>query len=264
MKTQKKEKTVKVRPPFKIQGGKHHLAPWIIEHFPPDYENLVYVEPYCGAASILLSKKPSREEYINDIDPGIITILRAIRDNSSSFSNCLQKLECCKETFDDALTKTTFDNTLDCAANEFILRRLSRDGQKKTFYWSARQKEDSNAWQNSLSKLYDVAERLDRVIMFNSEAIDVMHAFNESDVLLYLDPTPLPDAMSQDAPAYEMTIDDHIELANMISVFKGKVAISGHPSNLYGRIYSDWRCVKKRIVSPKNKSTKTEVLWMNY
>ena len=31
---------MKLRPPFKIHGGKKYLAPWILENFPKDVEDL--------------------------------------------------------------------------------------------------------------------------------------------------------------------------------------------------------------------------------
>lgn len=264
----------KVRPPFKIHGGKNYLAKWIIENFPPNYHELVYVEPYCGAGNVLLAKVPSREEFINDLDPGVVGILRTIRDCHNPFLARLRKVKYRQETFDDALVKTTFDNDMDLAVNEFILRRMSRDGLKKAFAWSDRkrggQPGDVNAWETILDELERIAHRMNSVLIFNSLALSVIHAFNETDVLLYVDPPYLPDArVSKDAYEFEMTLDDHIELSEELLKFKGKVILSGYPSNLYSSLYNEgWRCVKKQIANhssqQRKKQVKTECLWMNY
>lgn len=74
----------KIRPPFKIHGGKWYLHSWIIENFPKDYENMVYVEPFCGAASTFMNKNASIEEAINDLDKGVVNLLRIIRDQPLS------------------------------------------------------------------------------------------------------------------------------------------------------------------------------------
>ena len=60
-------KNKKIRCPFKIHGGKFYLSEWIISHFPENYQNYIYVEPYVGAGSIFINKMPSTQmEIINE------------------------------------------------------------------------------------------------------------------------------------------------------------------------------------------------------
>lgn len=50
-----------MRPIARWHGGKWRLAPWILSHLPP---HKIYLEPYCGAASVLLRKPRSKVECL--------------------------------------------------------------------------------------------------------------------------------------------------------------------------------------------------------
>ena len=86
---------------------------------------------------------------------------------------------------------------------------------------------------------------------------------------VYCDPPYVPDTRTaQNAYEYEMSTDDHIDLANVLLNFKGKVIVSGYHSALYKRLYKPWKCVQKKIANhasqSKTKVQKTECIWMNY
>lgn len=53
------------RPVLRYHGGKFRLAPWVISHFP---SHRTYVEPYGGAASVLMLKPMCYAEIYNEMD----------------------------------------------------------------------------------------------------------------------------------------------------------------------------------------------------
>ena len=69
------------RPALRYHGGKYRLAPWIVSHLPA---HRIYAEPYCGAASVLLSKPRSFAEVINDLDGSIAGLFRVLRDPAAA------------------------------------------------------------------------------------------------------------------------------------------------------------------------------------
>ena len=65
------------RSALRYLGGKWAIAPWIIEHMPA---HRVYVEPFGGAASVLLRKPRSKVEVYNDLDDEIVGIFRILQN----------------------------------------------------------------------------------------------------------------------------------------------------------------------------------------
>jgi DNA adenine methylase len=266
-------KKTTIRPPFKMHGGKFYLSQWVISQFPQNYEKMYYIEPFCGGANILLNKTPSNEELINDLDNNIVLILRIIRDQVNDFIKCIKKVKYKESTFKTALNKTEFDSDMDRAINEFVLRRMSRGGMKKAFAWSNRlrgnQPGDVNAWKTIIQQLPSISERLQNVYIINRSAIEILKVFDNENILTYIDPPYLPETReSPEVYDFEMSIEKHMELADILNTFKGKVLISGYPSRLYNRLYKDWKCETKKIANhssqQKIKSTKTELLWKNF
>lgn len=262
-----------LRPPFKMHGGKKYLSQWIIGQFPQEYEKMHYIEPFCGAANVLFNKTPAKEEIINDLDSSITNILQIIRDQVDEFTEVLKKVKYKEATFLEALEKTEFNSEIEKAVNEFILRRMSRGGIKKAFAWSNRlrgnQPGDVNAWKTIIKQLPYISERLQNVYVINRSAIELLKVFDDVNYLCYCDPPYLPETReSPDVYDFEMSIDNHIELADVLNNFKGKVLISGYPSRLYNRLYKNWTCESKKIVNhasqQKIKPTKVELLWKNF
>jgi DNA adenine methylase len=264
----------KIRPPFKIHGGKNYLHGWIIDNFPENYEQLNYLEPFCGAASVFLNKKPSKTEILNDLDPGVVQILRALRDENNVFIKKLKKIEYCKESFEKSLyEKTSKNSDLDYAINEFVIRRMSRGGLKKAFSWSDRTRGGNpgevNAWITILEELPIISKRLKETFLLNKNAFDAIKAFDEKETLCYVDPPYLPDTrVAKECYEFELDTDQHIKLAHVLNNFKGKVVLSGYQSALYKRLYKGWKCVKKTVPNhasqSKVKQQKVECLWINY
>lgn len=264
---------MKLRPPIKIHGGKWYLNGWIISHFPENYEQYDFVEPYVGGGSVFLNKIPSKGvEVINDINPDIISIFHALRDEPTTFIGRLKKIKYCESSYKRMERKQPSDY-IDQAVKEFALRRMSRGGLKTAFAWSDRERGgqpgDVNAWETIIRQLPAIAERLENTYILNKPALEIIKAFDDENILLYIDPPYLPETrVTPEAYEHEMDIDDHTDLADCLNRFKGKVVISGYASQLYKRLYKGWKCYKKKIANhasqQKKKAYKLEHIWTNY
>lgn len=263
-----------IRPPVKYHGGKYYLCRWIIEQFP---EHDVYVEPFGGAASVLLNKSRCSKEVYNDLEYSMFNLMRVIRDKQDHLLNRLRGIKYELNEYlkmREAYKSEEFDNldSLEQAAITYSVRRMSRGGLCGTFCWSSRIYGDGipgevHGWLTSLDQLPIISERLQGIDIQNKNANELMSEYDSPKTLFYLDP-PYPKSTRVFKNAYrkEMTIEEHRKLADTARSMQGAVVISSYPSLLYDELYDGWNCVKKPVVNhssqEKKKEVKTEVLWI--
>lgn len=118
------------------------------------------------------------------------------------------------------------------------------------------------------AKMEDMADRFRRVQIENRDAIDVIQTYGDSgDSLIYCDP-PYPHGSRSDgtttAYRYEMTDEEHAELAEVLHNSEAKVAISSYRCDLTEELYCDWNRIDVRKTSHTSKEDREESLWLNY
>jgi DNA adenine methylase len=273
----KKLMTKKLRPPVKTHGGKYYLSNWLIQYFPKDYTELTYCEPFCAGASVFLNKLPSSEEMLSDIDCGTINIFKALRDEAKEFITRIKRTRYTERTFTMAQNREEagFADYIDEAVNEYILRRMSRGGLKKSFAWSDRtrggQPGDLNAWETMAKQLPFIVDRVASVTVLCEDFREIMKVWDEDNTFFYLDPPYLHSTRSEgstDTYEEEMTVEDHMELLQLVNNARGKVMLSGYSSPLYNRSLKGWKCRKKQVANhssqQKKKTRRVECIWLNY
>jgi len=226
---------------------KINISPkWILSHFPEKYEEMIYVEPNIRSLGVLFAKKPSKQEVLNDEDKGITKLLKSLRNEPKELIAKLKKIKCTEKTFLTALEKTEFEDQLDHAINEFILRKMSRGGNKKIF-------NGSETWIQSIKDLCELAPRIQDAVILNKSSIVALKAFDEINTLCCM---IMPDTNENNS---DFCLDEVIEVSEYLNNFLGKAVICGYLSPLYKRLFKEWR-VDKEV----NKSGKTECIWYNF
>lgn len=264
---------MKLRPPVKWHGGKHYLASRIIELFP---EHRIYLEPFGGAASVLLNKKPVDVEAYNDLDSRIHRLFCILRDHGTAFCEKLAftpyseaEFQACAEYPNDA-------TDLEKARCDFVRWRQSFGGQGKSWSCTTTRARggiagDVNAWWSAIELLPEIIARLQCVQILHRPAIEAIKKLDHADGLIYCDPPYCHStraAGSRDLYGIEMTDDDHRELAETLHQCRAKVVISGYPSSLYEELYGSWRSVAfdmpNNAAGGESKRRMTEQVWMNF
>ncbi len=259
---------------FGWYGGKFSHLDWLLPLLP---EALHYCEPFGGSAAVLLNRKPMPVETYNDIDGEVANFFRILREQKERLIEAIGLTPFCREEFEIAIEALTPDiSDFERARRFFIRARQVRTGLAQTASsgrW-AHCKLTSRAgmagavsrWLGSVEDLPGIVQRLLRVQIEHDSAIKVIQRYDSENTLFYCDP-PYPHGSRGDsqAYAYEMTDEQHRELAQVLHSVKGKVAISGYQCSLMDELYGDW----KTITAPtktchSTKGLRTEILWINY
>lgn len=258
------------RPLLRYHGGKWMLAPWIIEHLPP---HRVYVEPFGGAASVLLRKPRSYAEVYNDLDDEVVNLFRVVRERSAELTSALIFTPYARSEFNEAYRRAK--DPLE-RARRFVVRAAMGFGTSGLLVggrtgFRARAYRITNSgvhdWKSYPPTIRRVAKRLRGVTIECKPALEVIAHQDRADTLFYVDPPythaeRVSVAEGHRAYAHEMSDADHERLAEVLRGVRGMVVLSGYYSELYGRLYGDWRCIERQALAD-GASPRTEVLWFN-
>lgn len=264
------------RPILRWHGGKWRLAPWIIGHFP---EHRIYVEPFGGAASVLLRKERSYSEIYNDLDDGVVNLFRIIRDEATAarLIDLLEKTPFARRDFEQAYEVS--EEPIE-EARRLIIRSFmgfGSDGHNRAVSTGFRSNGNRNYttpahdWANYPEKLKLIVKRFQGVVVEGRDANDVMAQHDRQTTLHYVDPPYMPETRSDKsrrggskyhAYAHEMTTTDHHRLLDFLKGLDGMVVISGYESGLYTQMLDTWT-VMRRDALADGARPRTECLWIN-
>jgi len=256
------------RPVLRYHGGKFRIREWVIGHFPP---HQVYVEPFGGAASVLLAKKPARIEVYNDVDAGMVSLFRILRDPEQS-ARLAEML---------ALTPFSRQEYLDCheesvdeleEARRLIVLSFQGIGAKK--------RSEKNGWRTRTAKavwspcktwnsyppaLANFTSRMKDVIIENLDWKRIVDIYDDPSALFFLDP-PYPLATrsvgKRKIYANEMSDVGHEELLDRALSMRSKVIINSYANEMYDTKLRGWDRVTKASRAQTN-APREEVLWLN-
>ena len=259
---------------FGWYGGKFSHLDWLLPLLP---KTTHYCEPFGGSAAVLLNREPSPIETYNDIDGEVVNFFRVLREQKDALIEAIALTPFSREEFEIAISEPTGElSDLERARRFYVRARQVRTGLAQTASngrWAhcrltsrAGMAGAVSRWLGSVEALPEIAQRLLRVQIENDRAIDVIRRYDSEETLFYCDP-PYPHSSRGDRNAYryEMTDEEHIELAEVLKSVKGKVALSGYHCDLLDELYSDWTAIEapaKKIHSVKTE--RVEVLWVNY
>jgi DNA adenine methylase len=264
--------TVPGRPVLRYHGGKWRSARWIINHLPP---HSTYVEPFAGAASVLMQKRRSNSEVINDLNKDVVGLFRVLRNpkQADELERLLRLTPFARNEFFDAYEVA--DDPVE-SARRLLIRSFMGHGsaacnpQHKTGFRNDCTRSyttPATDWANFPAHLKRMTARLAGVVVENRTAMDLLTMFDTVDTCFYCDPpyvfaTRRSVGRKNHLYEHEMTDEDHRELAEALHKVEGMVVLSGYRSDLYLELYPNWTFVES-IAYADGRSPRVEVLWFN-
>jgi DNA adenine methylase len=266
-----------VRPALRWHGGKWRLAPWIIGQFPP---HSVYVEPYGGAASVLLRKPAIAAECYNDLDGDVVNVFRVLRDpvSGEELRRRLELTPFAREEFDDAYRPAC--DAIDAARKTIVLSfmghgtdsvtRSCRTGFRAAMAGGRGDSLPAQAWATYAAALPFFIRRLLGTVIEQRDAAEIMARYDAPSTLFYLDPPYVISTRSSLAGGrgathgyrHELSDADHVALLERVTALRGMVALSGYGTPLYDDALTGWTRLE-RAVQADGARPRIEVLWLN-
>ena len=262
-------------PALRYHGAKFRLAPWLLQHFPPHRS---YVEPFGGAAGVLLQKPRVYAEVYNDLDGEICNFFRVLRDRALA-EQLLAQLKLTPYARDEfVLSYEPTDDPVEAARRTAVRAHMgfgSAGATKgQTGFRSDITRSYATAqhlWARYPAALRAIVERLQGVLIENRPALDVIRQYDAPDTLHFVDPPYLHGTRVLQGVGgkgyyrHEMADADHLELLAALREVKGMVVLCGYPSRLYDDNLPGWISTARaaRISAGRGTGMRTEQVWMN-
>ncbi|MGD8777706.1 MAG: DNA adenine methylase [Ignavibacteria bacterium] len=260
---------------FNYYGGKFRHLDWILEKLP---HTKSYLEPFGGSGVVMLNKKPTQIECLNDKNDKIGNFFEVIRTKEDEFLRSVYLTPYSRREYLKCFKSLNEGDNLDRARKFFVVCSQSFNGstvrqtgfKMSTIESRANISESVNRWLAKLISLKPIIQRMKTVQLTDYDFRVVIPKFDSDKTLIYADP---PYLLSKryyrdkydNVFEYEMDDADHEELLEILLNCKSKIAISGYDNDLYNDKLKDYY---KSVGPPKRTSTmhskKQEVLWTNY
>lgn len=232
-----------------------------------------YVEPFAGSLAVLLAKRPSRMETVNDLDQDLMTFWRVLRDRPLELERACALTPHSRAEYLDA-READLDAQPDLERARLVWVKLAqgRAGTLRQTGWRHFQDPAGSSsgmpryLAGYVARLAPAAERLASVTLECRPAQELIDAYGRHrDVLLYVDPPYLGSTRARNY-RHEMTDEtQHRELAKHLEACRATVVLSGYHSPLYDELYDGWHRVELDAHTGQalDWQRRTEVLWSN-
>ncbi|WP_218214278.1 DNA adenine methylase [Mycobacteroides chelonae] len=259
-----------MRSPVPYFGGKSWLAPRLAAVLPAHKH---YVEVCGGSLAVLLAKRPSRQESVNDLDSVLMTFWRVLRDRPGELERVCSLTPHSRAERALAQEISSELDELEVARRVFVALTQGRSGSLTRTGWRHDLRPVSTPMpvtlQRYAGRISAAAKRIRGVSLECRPAVEMVEAYGAArENLLYVDPPYIVDAGIRRGGEYrvEMRSDGaHRELLEACLGADAAVVVSGYGSALYDGMLGDWYRYEIPMVTSQGSGDgrRVEVVWSN-
>ncbi len=259
------------RPVLRYHGGKFRAARRLVALMPP---HRTYVEPYMGAASVLLAKPPAYSEVINDLDGEVVNLFRVLRDPllALRLKAALELTPFARAEFEAShlpargrverarrMVVRSFMGFGSAASNAAHVTGFRADSKKSGTT-------PAHDWAHYPEALAAFTARLAGVVIESRDARRVIASHDGPETLHFVDPPYVLSTrrvrLRNAAYRHDMTDADHVDLAQSLHAATGMVLLCGYEGPLYDTLYKNWERLQYRAWAD-GAQARTECVWFN-
>jgi DNA adenine methylase len=266
----------KIITPIKYFGAKNLMVNQIKKYFPESNTFDTYIEPFAGTYGIGLSLDPIPPiEIYNDLEQNVYSLYKVL-NNKILFEQFKEKCDLCyysedlRKEFKEELKKDTL-TIIERAFYFFYINRTSHNGIggfSKNTYIRRNMCKSVSDFLSAIDRLPEIHDRLSKVVITNSDGIELIKKYNTPNVLLYCDPPYHQSTRTSARYKVDMDNDGHIKFLDAVTESNAKILISGYDCELYDILekngFTKVNFDVKTVSGNFEKKTKTETLWFNY
>jgi len=260
-----------MKTPLPYYGGKSTLAHLIVQLIP---DHNLYVEPFCGGASVFFEKQPSAVEVINDMNREVINFYRQCQLDFVSLEKEVRISLHSRSAHADAQVVNKNPHLFNDVKRAWAVWVLAvqsfssmQDGS-----WGMDRKKNTTSKKIANKRdgfTEDFAIRLQHVQVECTDAIRIIRSRDGAETFVYADP---PYYNSDCGPYSGYTLENYELLLKTLNEMEGKFLLSSYPSPILSQFVKEkgwWQAERVMTVSvannsPKPRKTKVEVLTANY
>jgi DNA adenine methylase len=229
-----------MKAPFTYYGGKARIASKIVPFIP---KHTVYVEPFCGSATLLFAKPYPKItnsdhycEFLNDSDGRVINFFRQLRDHGDELIKLLQVTPYSEAIHKEAKNHQYSDDLMS-AYYFFINITHSFSHKFNGGFGYGRRVNRQTTFRNKVDHLAEFIDRMKQICFLKRDAIECIKTVDSSQTFFYCDP-PYPGANQGHYKGYSQA--DFERLIATLDRCEGSAIVSCYDQDDVVLAYDGW------------------------